>query len=116
MERRGCLLAALPLALCGLNRGASAQTDLSPIVVIATRVPESSFDLPVSVDRVSQDEIQKGHVEVNISRAHGLRYVQCQVAGSLRVDPPKIHSPLHNSCPPGASNRVDTGRVLTGTK
>jgi len=63
------LLAAVPLALCGLYREALAQTDLSPIVVIATRVPESSFDLPVSVDRVSQDEIQKGQVEVNISES-----------------------------------------------
>ena len=34
-------------------------TDLSPIVVIATRVAESSFDVPASVDRVSQEEIQK---------------------------------------------------------
>jgi iron complex outermembrane receptor protein len=66
---KGMLLGALPLALCGLNRGASAQADLSPIVVIATRVAESSFDLPASVDRVSQDEIQKGQVEVNISES-----------------------------------------------
>ena len=46
------LLAAVPCALCGLNRAARAQTDLSPIVVIATRVAESSFDVPASVDRV----------------------------------------------------------------
>jgi iron complex outermembrane recepter protein len=66
---KGMLLAAVPLALFGLNRGASAQTDLSPIVVTATRVAESSFDLPVSVDRVSRDEIQKGQLEVNISES-----------------------------------------------
>jgi len=32
-----------------------------------------------------------------------------------RVDAAKIHSPLHNSCPPGASSRVDTFRVSIGT-
>jgi iron complex outermembrane recepter protein len=66
---KGMLLAAALCALCGLNRAARAQTDLSPIVVIATRVAESSFDLPVSVDRVSQEEIQKGQVQINISES-----------------------------------------------
>jgi iron complex outermembrane receptor protein len=66
---KGMLLAAALCALCGLNRTARAQTDLSPIVVIATRVAESSFDLPVSVDRVSQEEIRKGQLQVNISES-----------------------------------------------
>src|SRR3984957_4894798 len=66
---KGMLLAAALCALCGLNRAARAQTDLSPIVVIATRVAESSFDVPASVDRVSQEEIQKGQVQINISES-----------------------------------------------
>src|ERR1700722_1242134 len=66
---KGMLLAAVLCALCGLNRAARAQTDLSPIVVIATRVAESSFDVPASVDRVSQEEIQKGQVQINISES-----------------------------------------------
>jgi iron complex outermembrane receptor protein len=65
------MLLAATLGCCAWSRLASAQTeaDLSPIVVIATRVAESSFDLPASVDRVGQDEIQKGQVEVNISES-----------------------------------------------
>ena len=63
------LLAAVLCALCGLNRAARAQTDLSPIVVIATRVAESSFDVPASVDRVSQEEIKNGQVQINISES-----------------------------------------------
>src|ERR1700723_3265408 len=66
---KGMLLAAALCALCGLNRAARAQTDLSPIVVIATRVAESSFDVPASVDRVSQEEIQKCQVQINISES-----------------------------------------------
>ncbi len=63
------LLAAVPCALCGLNRAARAQADLSPVVVIATRVAESSFDVPASVDRVSQEEIKNGQVQINISES-----------------------------------------------
>src|ERR1700733_14395706 len=63
------LLAAVLCALCGLNRAVRAQTDLSPIVVIATRVAESSFDVPASVDRVSQEEIRDGQVQINISES-----------------------------------------------
>src|ERR1700723_3526615 len=66
---KGMLFAAALCALCGLNRAARAQTDLSPIVVIATRTADSSFDLPASVDRVSQEEIQKCQVQINISES-----------------------------------------------
>jgi len=57
---KGISLAAAIAALCGLNEGAWAEAgaDLSPVVVIATRVAESSFDIPASVDRVSQAEIR----------------------------------------------------------
>jgi iron complex outermembrane receptor protein len=66
---KGMLFKAALCALCGLSSAARAQTDLSPIVVLATRVAESSFDVPASVNRVSQEEIQKGQVEENISES-----------------------------------------------
>jgi iron complex outermembrane recepter protein len=69
---QGTLLAALALMCAGLDRQAYAEApndDLSPIVVTATRIPESSFDVAASIDRVSQDEIQKGQLEVNISES-----------------------------------------------
>jgi iron complex outermembrane receptor protein len=43
--------------------------DLSPIVVTATRVAESSFDVAASIDRVGQAEIQQGQLEENISES-----------------------------------------------
>jgi iron complex outermembrane receptor protein len=48
---------------------ADASQDLSPIVVIATRVPESSFDVPASVDSVGRVEIHAGQLQENISES-----------------------------------------------
>src|ERR1700677_2463529 len=48
---------------------AQASEDLSPIVVIATRVAESSFDIPASVDSVGQTEIQNGQLQENLSES-----------------------------------------------
>src|SRR5580700_1295326 len=41
--------------------------DLDQVVVTATRVPESSADLPLSIDRVSQSRIRDGQLLVNLS-------------------------------------------------
>src|SRR2546427_507629 len=38
------------------------ETVLAEIVVTATRIPQSSFDLPVSVNSVSQRRIQEGQL------------------------------------------------------
>jgi iron complex outermembrane receptor protein len=59
------------LAGCALYQGACADPvpELSPIVVTATRVAESSFDLPVSVDRVDRHAIADGQLEVNLSES-----------------------------------------------
>jgi iron complex outermembrane receptor protein len=49
---------------------ASAQDDavrLAPIVVTPTRIEQSSFDLPVSIDAFTKDQIQQGQSQVNIS-------------------------------------------------
>jgi iron complex outermembrane receptor protein len=61
------LLAGTTLVFC--SSGGAADTDLSPIVVIATRVAESSFDVPASVDVVSRAEIQNGQLQENISES-----------------------------------------------
>jgi len=68
---QGMSWAALLLVGGGAWEQASAQAvaDLSPIVVTATRIPQSSFDLAASVDVVGQDEIQKGQLEVNLSES-----------------------------------------------
>jgi iron complex outermembrane recepter protein len=60
------------LLVCGgmaLTVSAQSSGDLTPIVVTATRIPQSSFDVPASVDRVSQEEIEKGQLEVNLSES-----------------------------------------------
>ena len=65
------ILAGVPavLFLDGGGTRAQASEDLSPIVVTATRVAESSFDIPASVDSVSRAEIQIGQLQENISES-----------------------------------------------
>jgi iron complex outermembrane receptor protein len=43
--------------------------DLDQIVVTATRVAQSSADLPVSIDRVNQQRIRDGQLQVNLSES-----------------------------------------------
>jgi len=64
-------LGAVPAAMLLSTEGARAveSADLSPIVVIATRVAESSFDIPASIDSVSQAEIHSGQLQENISES-----------------------------------------------
>jgi len=65
--------AALAAAGLGLCLCASAWGDnpaeISPIVVTATRVAESSQDLPVSIDLVNKDAIHRGQPQVNLSES-----------------------------------------------
>ena len=65
------ILAGVPAVffLQGGGTRAQASDDLSPIVVTATRVAESSFDIPASVDSVSQAEIRNGQLQENISES-----------------------------------------------
>ena len=42
---------------------------LTQIVVTATRIAQASFDLPVSVDRVSARQIHEGQLQVNLSES-----------------------------------------------
>lgn len=62
-------LAGAGLALTANCRNALADgsPEMSPVVVTATRVAQSSFDLPASIDRVDQQQIQSGQLQVNLS-------------------------------------------------
>ncbi|HUH30374.1 MAG TPA: TonB-dependent receptor [Rhodanobacter sp.] len=73
------LPAALALALCVLpdahaqqNEDASSdteQTTLPAIVVTATRIPQSSFDVPAAVGVVTQDDIVDGAPAFSLSQS-----------------------------------------------
>src|SRR4029077_14860333 len=51
------------------NAWGDTGTELDTIVVTATRVAESSRDLPVSIDRVDRREITVGQLQVNLSES-----------------------------------------------
>lgn len=42
---------------------------LSPVVVTGTRVEQNSFDLPMSIDATSAEDIQEGQLKVNLSES-----------------------------------------------
>src|SRR5277367_51605 len=71
MRRRTA--AALAGVMLGAGAVSSAQgesdTELDTIVVTATRVAESSRDLPVSIDRVDRRTLSVGQLEVNLSES-----------------------------------------------
>jgi iron complex outermembrane receptor protein len=57
------------LAFACLPAWSDSDVDLDPVVVTATRVATSSADLPVSIDRVSQQQIRDGQLQVNLSES-----------------------------------------------
>lgn len=64
---------ATPLAICIAaafgSLPAFAQTTLAPVVVTATRVEQSSFDLPVSIDSVDAAQLREQRLGANISES-----------------------------------------------
>jgi len=66
---RSCAVATAAL----LAQPAFAQQDatgaqtLSPVVVTGSRSEQRSFDLPMSVDALTRDEVQEGNARVNVS-------------------------------------------------
>jgi iron complex outermembrane receptor protein len=50
---------------------AKASAIAAPVVVTATRIEQSSFDLPVSIDSLTQEQIQGQKVGANISEVLG---------------------------------------------
>jgi iron complex outermembrane receptor protein len=72
MRRQMGVLPGLLCLVSGvISRSALAETalELSPLVVTATRVAEPSADLPASIDRVDQQTIQAGQLQVNLSES-----------------------------------------------
>ncbi len=69
--RTAVLMAGVLVGVGTLWQSASAEPapELSTIVVTATRIPESSFDLPVSIDRVDRRAIALGQLQVNLSES-----------------------------------------------
>jgi iron complex outermembrane receptor protein len=57
------------LALTGIPVWADSASELDQVVVTATRVAESSADLPVSIDSVNQRQIRDGQLQVNLSES-----------------------------------------------
>jgi len=47
----------------------AVNSEFSPIVVTAMRVPESSFDLPIAIDRIDRAQIHDGQPQVNLSES-----------------------------------------------
>ncbi len=52
-----------------LHAQEGAIPQLDPIVVTATRNAERAFDLPLAIDTVDRDRIQKGQLQVNLSES-----------------------------------------------
>jgi len=70
------LRAALPIAAgVALAHGGTLDAQqvapgvLDPVVVTATRSAERAFDLPVAIDTVGVDQIQRGQLQVNLSES-----------------------------------------------
>ena len=63
------LVPSAVLALTGMPSWGDTASDLDQIVITATRVAESSADLPVSIDRVNQQLIRDGQLQVNLSES-----------------------------------------------
>jgi iron complex outermembrane receptor protein len=59
------------MGCCGaaIAAGGGGATELAPIVVTATRIAESSADLPVSIDRVDALTLHRGQVQENLSES-----------------------------------------------
>jgi iron complex outermembrane receptor protein len=71
MRGRGAVLVCgvVMSSAAGVEAWADSGAELSTIVVTATRIAESSFDLPVSVDRVGRGTIANGQLQVNLSES-----------------------------------------------
>jgi iron complex outermembrane recepter protein len=66
----GWLVGGWVAVAAGSDRAdAQAWLELAPIVVTATRVAQSSVDLPASIDRIGQRTLQAGQPQVNLSES-----------------------------------------------
>lgn len=68
VARRCAVAIAALLALPAFAQQAPPEPQtLSPVVVTGTRSQQRSFDLPMSVDVLSRDDVQQGRARVNVS-------------------------------------------------
>lgn len=58
---------AVSILCSGISAAQEDPVRLAPIVVTPTRVEQSSFDLPVSIDAFDKEQIQQGQSQVNLS-------------------------------------------------
>ncbi len=69
-RRNHALLVALAAnAIVPAALAADTVFQMAPVVVTATRGERSSFDLPVSIDSLNQDQIQDGRLQMNLSES-----------------------------------------------
>lgn len=61
------LALAVGSALTATAVAQTSDTELAPVVVTATRVPQSSFDLPLAIDSVDSQQIQQGQAQTSLS-------------------------------------------------
>jgi len=64
----GLMSLSLPAAVAAAE-GTTTGLILSPVVVTGTRVEQNSFDLPMSIDATSAEDIQDGQLKVNLSES-----------------------------------------------
>lgn len=69
MNRPRRLFLLLTALLPSVGLSAELSVRLDSIVVTATRVEQSSFDLPVAIDSLNQAQLQDGQLQVNLSEA-----------------------------------------------
>lgn len=64
---------ALPVAAVAATDALSAvgTLDLSPVVVTATRIDQSAFDLPVSIDSLGKEQLQDGRLQISLAESMG---------------------------------------------
>ena len=65
---------SIQLVLAGVVGGAlpvmaEDVIQIAPVVVTGTRIEQSSFDLPMSIDSVDAEQIQEGQLKVNLSES-----------------------------------------------
>ncbi len=49
----------------------SAALDLKPVVVTATRIDQTAFELPLSIDRLNKEQLQDGRLQINLAESMG---------------------------------------------
>ncbi|MFZ3086625.1 MAG: TonB-dependent receptor [Methylotenera sp.] len=64
----GLMSLTLPIAADAAEESTGSLI-LAPVVVTGTRVEQNSFDLPMSIDATSAEDIQEGQLKVNLSES-----------------------------------------------